>query len=100
MYNNTSHLMISGCFISVLCIKMQRSSNQKRTGQERRARPRQSAERLSFMVGNIKQPSLLRDEVEVILEGCAEGNGVDLPPAECFYEEPFASGGFLYGKLS
>lgn len=54
MYNNVRDLMISGCFISVLCITMeQRHSQIKLEGTDKQVQ--QNIEYVSFMVGNIKQ---------------------------------------------
>lgn len=54
MYNNVRDLMISGCFISVLCITMeQRNSQIKPEGTDKQVQ--QNIEYVSFMVGNIKQ---------------------------------------------
>lgn len=54
MYNNVRDLMISGCFISVLCITMeQRHSQIKPEGTDKQVQ--QNIEYVSFMVGNIKQ---------------------------------------------
>lgn len=87
--------MISACFISALCIKMELEN--KIRGQ-RRAAP----EYASVVDGNTKQLLLLRDEPEVTLEGRAKGSRVDvlLPPVfiESFSSERFHTGGRAEGQ--
>lgn len=60
--------MISACFISVLCIKMEpENSGMKSEGRDKPLP--ENTEYSSAVVGNIKQPLLLRDGAEVTLEG-------------------------------
>lgn len=97
MYNNGSHLMISGCFISVLCIKMERSHDGiKPEGSDEPVL--QNTEYVSFVVGNIKQPLVVRRGAGYI-GGLCRGQWGGLPPAECFYEV-LLQAVVLYGKLS
>lgn len=73
MYNNGRDLMISGYFISVLCIKVKQEYRIKSEGRDEPV-PRNM---LQSWRGILKQAFLLRDEAEVTLEGRAKGSQVD-----------------------
>lgn len=98
MYNNSSHLMISGCLISVLCIKMERRHSQiKPEGRDELLRQNT---RICFICGGEYQTaaSAVRWSRGYI-GGLCRGQWGGLPPAECFYEVLLLAL-VLYGKLS
>lgn len=90
MYNNASHLMISGFFISVLCMKTEQRHSQIKPGAETQAGPACFHLRREYQIA----VSAVRCS-----RGYIGGQRGGLPPAECSCEVLLLAV-VLYGKMS
>lgn len=95
MYNNGSHLMISGCFISVLCIKMEQRHSWIKSGG--RDEPIWQKHRICFICGEEYQTaaSAVRWSRGYI-GGLCRGQWGALPPRWVFLWSALASSGFIW----
>lgn len=100
MYNNGSHLMISGCFISVLCIKMKQENSRIKPGgrDERAGSKTQNMFHLWWGISNSRFRREMKSRLCGRGGGCAEGNGVDFHLLSVFMK-CFGLAAVLYGKV-